>query len=132
MHFDDSVESVADSDLEDGELQKMLTSPLYAQKVSEKPYALFSSEQGNLIRSSVFRNADLSNLRGSLLECNKDHLLNQARSDLAKQELHVESSASASVNYNDKRKSKDWRYWTHNTDLLDLDENKFDYRKNYL
>ena len=32
MHFDDSEESIADSDLEDGELQKMLTSPLYAQK----------------------------------------------------------------------------------------------------
>ena len=52
MHFDDSVESIADSDLEDGELQKMLTSPLYAQK------------------------------------------------------------------------SQDWRYRTHNTDLLNLDENK--------
>ena len=61
------------------------------QKASGKPDALFSSEQGNLIRSSVFRNANPSNLRGSLLEGNKDHLLNQARSDLAKQELHVES-----------------------------------------
>ena len=40
---------------------------------------------------SVFRNAIPSNLRGSLLEGDKDHLLNQARSDLAKQELHVES-----------------------------------------
>ena len=30
--FDDFAESTADSDLEDGELQKMLTSPLYAQK----------------------------------------------------------------------------------------------------
>ena len=39
----------------------------------------------------MFRNANLSNLRGSLLEENKDHLLNQARTDLAKQELHVES-----------------------------------------
>ena len=39
----------------------------------------------------MFRNADPSNLKGSLLESNKDHLLNQARSDLAKQELHVES-----------------------------------------
>ena len=39
----------------------------------------------------MFRNANPSNLRGSLLEGNKDHLLNQARSDLAKQELHVES-----------------------------------------
>ena len=98
-------QSIADSDHEDGELQKMLTSPLYAQKASGKPDAmvmqerevsaqntqadrkeslrslssegqkalgkldaLFSSEKGNLIRSSVFRNANPSNLRGSLLE----------------------------------------------------------------
>ena len=61
------------------------------QKASVKPDAMFSSEQGNLIRSSVFENANPSNLRGSLLEGNKDHLLNQARSDLAKQQLHVES-----------------------------------------
>ena len=148
MHFDDSVESTADSDLEDGELQKMLTSPLFARKASgkpdamvereasaqhtqadrkesfrshsfegqkalEKPNALFSSEQGKLIRSSVFRNANPANLRGSLLEGDKDHLLNQARSDLAKQELHVES-----LN----------KY----TDLWNLDENKFDYKKNCL
>ena len=92
MHFDDSVEIIADSDLEDGgELQKMLTSPLYAQKASGTTYSLFSSEQGDLIRSSAFRNANPSNLGGSLLEGNEDHLLNPARSDLAKQELHVES-----------------------------------------
>ena len=128
MHFDDSVENIANSDLEDVELQKMLTSPLYVQRASGKPDAtvmqerevsaqytqadrkdslrchsfegqrasgksdaLFSCEQGSLTRSSVFRNADPSNLRGSLLEGNKDHLLNQARSDLANQELHVES-----------------------------------------
>ena len=47
------------------------------QKAPGKPDALFY--------------ATPSNLRGSLLEGNKDHLLNQARSDLAKQELHVES-----------------------------------------
>ena len=128
MHFDDFVDGIADSDVEDGMSQKMLTSPLYAQKDSEKddamvmqerevsaqytgadrkeslrshssegqnasgkPDALFSSEQGNLIRSSVFRNTNPSNLRESLLEGNKDHLLNQARLDLTKQELHVES-----------------------------------------
>ena len=39
----------------------------------------------------MFRNANHSNLRGSLLEGNKDHLFNQARSDLAQQELHVQS-----------------------------------------
>ena len=61
------------------------------QRSSGEPNTLFSSEQGNLIRSSVFRNANPSNLGGYLLEGNKDHLLNLARSDLTKQELHVES-----------------------------------------
>ena len=43
MHFDDSQESIADSDREDGELQKMLTSPLYAN--SGKPDALVVQEK---------------------------------------------------------------------------------------
>ena len=30
------------------------------------------------------------------------------------------------MNYNDKQKSKDWLDRTHNTDLLNIDENKFD------
>ena len=41
-------------------------------------------------------------------------------------------SISVSVSYNYKRKNRDWHYRTHNTDLLNLDENKFDYKKNYL
>ena len=45
LHFYDSVESIADFDLEDGELQKMLTSPLYAQKASEKPGAMVVQER---------------------------------------------------------------------------------------
>ena len=45
MHFDDSAESIADSDLEDGELQKMLTSPMYAQKASGKPDAMVVQER---------------------------------------------------------------------------------------
>ena len=40
---------------------------------------------------SVFRFADPSNVGRSLLEGNKDHLLNQARSELVKQEHKVES-----------------------------------------
>ena len=44
MHFDKSMESIADSDLEDGELQKLLTSPLYAQRASGKPDAMLISE----------------------------------------------------------------------------------------
>ena len=40
------MESIADSDLEDGELQKMLTSPVYAQKASKKPDAMVVQERG--------------------------------------------------------------------------------------
>ena len=39
----------------------------------------------------MFRNADPSNLRGSHLDGNEDHPLNQARLGLVKQEPHVES-----------------------------------------
>ena len=51
--------------------------------------AMFSSvheENGNQLKSSIFKNADPSNLVRSLLEGNKDHLLSQARSELIKQE----------------------------------------------
>ena len=104
-----------------GELQKLLTSPLYAQRASGKPdamvvqerevsaqtshslkdhrdsgkpAALFSpkrNEQRNQMWSSVFGHANLSNLSGTLLEGNKDHLLNRARTDPARREIHVES-----------------------------------------
>ena len=43
MHFDDSVESLVNSDLEDGELEKMLTSPPYAQKASGKADAMVNA-----------------------------------------------------------------------------------------
>ena len=39
---------------------------------------------------------------------------------------------SASVNYNNKRKSKYWHETTHHTDVLNLEENKFDCKKNCL
>ena len=121
MHFDESMESNADSDLEDGEIRKLLTSSLCAQGASGspdamdtqesevnaqtshssegreatgRPVALFSpkrNEQRNQTWSSVFGNADVSNLSETLLEGNKDHLLNRARTDLARREIHVES-----------------------------------------
>ena len=106
MHFDyDSAESIADSDLEDGELRKTLASPLKMQSqqgcessripiAPVKPVALFSSgseEPGNQFKSSVFKIADPSNLKRSLLEGNKDHLLNQAKFELSRQEQQVGS-----------------------------------------
>ena len=99
------------------------------QKALETPNALFSSEQGNMIRISGFGNADPSNLRGSLLEGNKGSL---AQSGLVKQEFHVESLNECIGEVQRKLKSKDWHYRTHNTDLLNLEENKFDYKKNHL
>ena len=36
-------------------------------------------------------NADVSNLSETLLEGNEDHLLNRARTDLARREIRVES-----------------------------------------
>ena len=55
---------------------------------------MFSSvcdELGNQFESSILKNADPSNLGRFPLEGKKDHLLSQARSELMKQELHVES-----------------------------------------
>ena len=101
------------------------------QKALLKPNALFSSEQGNLIRSSVFRNATPSILREYVLEGNKDHLFNQARSDLAKHELHVESLNKCIGHLQNERRSKTGHHRTYTTDLLYLDENKFDYKKNW-
>ena len=78
MHSDDdSAESIEDSDLENGELRKMLASPLYRQDREDC--------------SSNFTNADPSTLGRSLLDCNNDHLLSQARSELVKQEHQVGS-----------------------------------------
>ena len=104
MHFDESMESIADSNLEDGELHTLLTSPLVQERAvsaqtshssgdhraSGKPAALFSpkrNEQRTQMWSSVFGNANLSNLSGTLFEGNKDHTLSQARSDLAKENI---------------------------------------------
>ena len=130
MHFDDSMESIADSNLEDGELQKMLTSQLYVQKASGKLDAMFSSEQGDLISSSVFRNTDPPNLRGFLLEGNKDHLLNQARSELMKQEHQVGSLIA--VSSSNKLMLKGWNWRTPITYILNLEDSKFDCKKNHL
>ena len=63
---------------------------LIHQKIRELPPK--RNEQTNVsMWSSVFGNANLSESSGTLLGGNRDHLLNQARSDLAKRELHIES-----------------------------------------
>ena len=61
---------------------------------ASEPAALFwfgSEEPGNQFKSSVFKNADPSNLGRSLLEGNKDQLLSQEKSELMRQEHQVGS-----------------------------------------
>ena len=106
MHADyDSAESIGDSDLEDGELRKMMALPPHLRSREDcessrmpippaKPAALFSlgtAKPGHQFKSSVFRNADPSNVGRSLLEGKKDHLLSQAKSELMRQEHQVGS-----------------------------------------
>ena len=64
--------------------------------------------------SSVFGNATLSNLSGTVLESNKDHLLSQARSHLAKSS----HSMSASVIYKNERRRKTGHCRTYTTNLI--------------
>ena len=99
--------SIGVSDARLGMLLKILTS-------STKKTTLHSI---SLRRTrGLFRNANPSNLRGSLLEGNKDHLLIQARSDLTKQELHVRIPQYVHA-------VQDAQYG------LNLDENWFDCKK---
>ena len=183
MHSDcDSAESIADSDLEDGELRKMLASPLYTQSREDcessrmptapgkpaallqergasakrtradlrnglmssscqepsapgKPDALFSlgsEEPGNQFKSSVFKHADPSNWRRSLLDSNKDHLHGQAKSELMRQEHQVGSPNTCINELQQQTFAQRLEFKTLNTDMLNLDDHKFVYKKNYL
>ena len=106
----------ADSYLEDGELQKLLASPLYARRASGKTDAMVVQEI-HRIWEDLF-------LKAIKIICS-------IRQDQTWRSKNFMSSPStnALVNYNDKGKSTDWRYRTHNTYLLSLDEKKFDYKK---
>ena len=121
----------------------MLASPVYMQSREDcessrmsialgKPAAIVSSgneERGNQFRSSIFKNADTLNLGRSLIEGNKDHLLSQARSELMRQEHQVGAIINCISELSNKLALKDRNYRTHNTDILNLDENKFVYEK---
>ena len=66
MHFDESMESISDSDLEEWRVTKVADFTLCAQRASGKPDAMVVQEE----------------------EKCKDHLLSQARSDLAKRKIN--------------------------------------------
>ena len=203
IHSDyDSAESIADSDLEDGQLRKMLASPLYIREREEnsdssrkliasgkldateiqmrrasahwtqadhsrreslmssssreptasgKPDAMFSfnsettpdtfsvrnrsNEPGNHFEScvhSVFEFADPFDVGGSLLEGNKDHLLNQARSELMKQEQQVGSLNCCINELQQQAHAQRLELQDAHHGYMNLEENKLGYKKNYL
>ena len=81
---------------------------------------------------SVFRFADPSNLGRSLLEGNEDHLLSQARSELVKQEHQVGSLDSCINELQQQASAQKLDLEDAITVTLNLFENKYDYKKNYL
>ena len=106
------------------------------QRASGRLAALFSptrNEQGNQTwSSSVFGNADVSNLSETLLESNKDHLFNRARTDLARREIHVESLNKCINDVQKRTEAQDTgHHKTYKTKLSNLVENKLDCKRNY-
>ena len=68
----------------------------------------------------------------SLLEGNKDHFLSQAKSERARQEHQVGCLSNCISELQQHALLKDWNYTTLNMVTLNLDENTFVYKKNYL
>ena len=104
-------------------------------RASGKPDAVSSSssgEPGNQCKSSVIKYADPSNLGTSLLEGNEDHSFSQAGVALMGHEHQVGSLNICISELSNKLMFKDWNYRTLNTDMMNLDENKFDYKTIYL
>ena len=67
---------------------------------------------------------------GTLLGGNKDHLLNQARSDQARTEIHVES-LNKCIDDSQKRTEVQDRASQDVQNMLNLVENKLDCKRNY-
>ena len=114
--------------------KSLMSSSSQEPNTPRKAAALFSSgseEKEIQFKSSVFKNTDPSNLGRSFLEGKKFHLLSHARSETMKQEHQVESLKNCISDLSATRFKlivRDWNYRTLNTDILNLDENKFVYK----
>ena len=75
MRFDESMESMADSDLEDGELQKLLTSPLYVPRASGKPDAMVVQERE--VSAQTSHSSEDHGAPGNRLHCFHQIVLNR-------------------------------------------------------
>ena len=75
-----------------------------------------------------FRFSNLINVAKSLLDGNRDHMLGEARSELVEWNL----STHAFVNFSGKLIHSGWNWRMPISDMKNLEESKFDYKKNYL
>ena len=75
---------------------------------------------------NVFRFADPAHVRKSLLDGNKDHVLNQARSELLKQEHQVGPLNNCIEELQQQAHAQ------RLAEKLNHEENNLDYKKNYL
>ena len=113
--------------------ESLMSSASQEPSAPGKPAALFFSgneEPGNQFQSSIFKNADPSNLGRSLIAMK---MICSVRQDLNlwNRNIKLDLLTIVSVSFSNKLMLKDWNYRTLNTDLLSLDENKFVYKKNY-
>ena len=99
------------------------------QETSGKRDALVSSEQGNLIRSAVFRNANSSTLEKDLFLKVK-RIICSIRQDQAWRDTNFMSSPLNKSIGEPQRQTEEQRLALQDPHLLNLDENKFDYKKN--
>ena len=77
---------------------------------------------------SIFRDANPANVAKYLREGNKGHLLTQARSGLMNTKWNLLTIVLMSSS--NKLMLDEWIWRAPITDMLNLDENKFDYKKN--
>ena len=145
----DSAESIADSDLEDGELRKMLASPMYLQNRKDHESFGMPIATGNLLH--CYRREELTTREKRKLNVkfvfriestwetrcifsspgNSLKVRCSVRQDLNWCSRNTKFE-NASMSYKNMLMLKDCNYKSHNMDTSNFDENKYDYKKNQL
>ena len=91
-----------------------------------------SNEPGNRFESSVhsvLRFSTPANVKKSLLDGKKDSLFNQAGSELMKRNIKWNLLTIVSTSLDNRLMLKKWNWRTPITDILNLEENKLDYKR---
>ena len=118
--------------------ESLTSSSSQEPRATGKLAAMFSSgneEPGNHFKSSMFKKKKRTLIRqiweDLFLKAIKT--ICSVRQDLNSRyrNIKLDLAMIVSVSFSNKLLLKDWFYRTHNTDMLNLDENKFVYKKKY-